>query len=1004
LLLLLLASCSGGKKRSSVDNPRPDETADAAAAEDAALADAPADEDAANAPTDRDAANAPADGPGAADASADRAADLRGGLDAMDAAVDRPLEPGDALPADAPPASDGGVWSAAIVQLTAEKALSFFVAPDERHLAYSTNRADPTAFGCLGRSGVGEIKLLITDPIPSVVVADKYGGFTDARFTDDARALVFTQYQSSFNPCADWVGLRYVLTNGSPGGSLDTADYYHDLGVSGATVKWRGFGAGATDPGTREVRKIGGGGSLLGSTGSVMQLDPTGNSVLYDTEGELRVAAVDGRRVVVVNDGSLGGTYPFEWSPDGTRVAFGYSANGAPTTLVTMAVDGSARRTLHSSCNCRGVVFSPDSRRVAFDVKEADGSLTFIVAPFVGGPPVTLTGVRQTDNESTPQVWFSVDGRWLEVLTWDGALFSAPTAASGSFARLNSPGTSVQDKKVEATIDQSFFAFVELDANKKGTLVVTTPDGRQQARRFTGIAEGAWYERTAGAPRLAVAASASGIRTLFLFPTDGSSGGTQLPILPWERGPATATWVGRVLVYPASTGVTTTVDLAAASEDGQQSEVIARDTSRFPQVGRPDATRIFFARKPESGGGIYMFAPPAESGPPWVTVGNDAGAPEPDAAVEADARVDSGIADARQPREAAIADAAPATPPCTGKLAVTPFRFIDKESGLSALALGDFTRDGHADMVVANQSSNTYTSLLNYGIKVTYYTPPGPSAIALADVSGDGTPDVIVASSPGNVRIARANGDGTFTNWDTLTTCSGARAVAAGDFDGDGDVDFTVACATANKLMTFMNAGGASFPQHFTNATEPGSDSVAVGDLDGDGLPDVATASPTAAMISVFLALGDGRLAERVSYPAGAGAHAIAIADFDGDGRNDIVVANAGDGTVGIFLNQGAGTFAAQATYPAGSTPAALAVADFDGDHRMDVVVGSSSNTGVSILLGAAGGKLAASVTFPFAYPVKAMASADLNNDQRPDFASVNGDDTIAAFTITCGP
>jgi Tol biopolymer transport system component len=104
---------------------------------------------------------------------------------------------------------------------------------------------------------------------------------------------------------------------------------------------------------------------------------------------------------VVLNDGSLGPSIGFAWSPDGRYAAYAHHpTTTSPVVVEIINSDGSGRQTVSSDCFCRHMVFSPDSRRLAFDV--ASGGFGYVVQPVSGGSPVTLTGLATAANTVPP--------------------------------------------------------------------------------------------------------------------------------------------------------------------------------------------------------------------------------------------------------------------------------------------------------------------------------------------------------------------------------------------------------------------------------------------------------------------------------------------------------------------------------------------------------------------------------------------------------------------------
>lgn len=917
-------------------------------------------------------------------------------------------------------------WSGTqIQQLSTDKALELFVAKDEGHVAYSTNRSESSAFGCLGRNAVGDLKTIVTDPTPAVALIDSYAGFREAFFTDDSLSMFFTKYTQGTNPCADLVYFRSAPSKGGTGSISDSNYYYHSISVAGASALWQSFGGGASDPGTWKVGKVGSTGRSLGSTGSP-QIDPTGSFVMYEGGGEVRLATATGTTKMVLNDGSLGLGIGFVWSPDGMVAAYAHHpTTTSPVVLEIINTDGSGRQTVSSDCRCGNMVFSPDSARLAFDIIASDGTYGYVVQPVSGAAPVTLTGLTSAPG-TAPMPAFSPDGTWLEVVDGYNAVYAAATARAGTFVRLSS----AQGRKSGAfatTAGHAFLAFLDGDAagTGKAGLVVTTPSGQSKTPFASGVT-GVWYEQTATSPRLAVAATDdSGAPAMFLLPADGSLPGKRLSAPPAASYP-TAFWIGTVLVYEtnlrAVTGSPTLVDLIAASDDGSQEGTLATEAVLHPKTGRPSAARLFFARGPTVGGGVYMFAPPV--GPVIGTGGTGGGTGGARGTGGAGGQGGSsgfgggtghggsGAGGASSRGGATGTGGSGGTggtvPPCAGTLTFSNLRYSTQSGSTEGVAIGDVNRDGKPDVVVANLSGGVVTVMLGgsgLAYKIAYYVDDDPAAVALGDLSGDGILDIVVTSVGGNYRILRGVGDGTFDRGGLAATGAGPLGVATGDFDGNGALDFATACSGAGTVVVFANEGKGVFSQHFPFAAAKSVAALATGDFNQDGLLDFATASTAVGTMSVFLnsgADGSARFANRTDHPTGDYARSIAAGDLDGDGWLDLVVSSVTSGTVGTYLNQGDGTFAEQTTSAAGTSPISIVLADFDGDGKLDAAVGSSTGTGVSLLLGLGNGTFAAPVTFPTTDSIQFVATADMNGDGRPDLVTANGDNTVSLMLAAC--
>jgi hypothetical protein len=294
----------------------------------------------------------------------------------------------------------------------------------------------------------------------------------------------------------------------------------------------------------------------------------------------------------------------------------------------------------------------------------------------------------------------------------------------------------------------------------------------------------------------------------------------------------------------------------------------------------------------------------------------------------------------------------------------------------TAVAVGDFNRDGKLDLALANESCAQH----NCG---------------------------------GNVSILLGNGDGTFQTAKPYFT-GGSNlypvSVAVGDVNRDGKPDLVVA-DTCNGtcpdgvIAVLLGNGDGSFQaeQEYPSGGENAL-TIALADLDGDGKLDVAVSNGcieygcTNGTVGILLGNGDGTFQSAQSYSSGGDIAAwISIADLNGDGHPDLVVANGCSngncngnsiGTIGILIGQGGGTFSPAQTYPAGGYAIQSAVADVNDDGIPDVIVDTGS-TGIGVMHGNGDGTFQA---INFYLPDGSFALADLNNDGKPDLAIALGE------------
>ncbi len=345
----------------------------------------------------------------------------------------------------------------------------------------------------------------------------------------------------------------------------------------------------------------------------------------------------------------------------------------------------------------------------------------------------------------------------------------------------------------------------------------------------------------------------------------------------------------------------------------------------------------------------------------------------------------------------------------------------------TAVAIGDLNGDGHLDIVVANTEQFFFSLygelsvLMGNGDGTFQAAAPynsggfGATSVAIADVNRDGHPDLVVANdcqtlnelsqcnSLGGVSVLMGNGDGTFQT--AVPYDSGgfdATSVAVGDVNRDGHPDLIVAnqcqsfdqngeCVGPSEVGVLLGNGDGTFqPAVSYGSIGTDASSVAIGDVNRDGRPDLVVLGSG---VSVLLGNGDGTFQTPVIYNQGG--QSIALGDLNGDGYPDIVVA---DGQVNVMLNNGDGTFQAPVTYNPGIEYAFwVAIGDVNGG-ALDIITGSSFQDkqhpagGVGVLPGNGDGTFQPAASFGTGGRfTDSVAIGDVNGDGKADIVTANG-------------
>ena len=360
----------------------------------------------------------------------------------------------------------------------------------------------------------------------------------------------------------------------------------------------------------------------------------------------------------------------------------------------------------------------------------------------------------------------------------------------------------------------------------------------------------------------------------------------------------------------------------------------------------------------------------------------------------------------------------------TGKAAQSQINFhkpdFDTGKRPVAVAAADFNRDGHLDVVTANEKDNSISVLLNDGKggflrRTNYPVGSSPQAVMAADFNNDGVPDVAVANRGSNtISIFLGNSNGTLRAATAVNTGAGPMVLAAGDFNHDGKVDLAVLNQIAATVSVYLGRGDGAFAHNADYNAGPNqnggfSPGMVAADFNHDGLLDLAVANATSAQAFVFLGKADGTFVSgsTISLPVGAIIGPIAAADFNQDGNLDLLVQGQSCdrggcfGPVVVFGGNGDGTFDQGHNLGIPDSGVPLTAADMNGDHVPDVV------TQFSVIL------VDPSTIFinpphfqrmmPSGLGVLAIASGDFDGDGRQDIVTANSQDNTVSLLFGNG-
>ncbi len=305
----------------------------------------------------------------------------------------------------------------------------------------------------------------------------------------------------------------------------------------------------------------------------------------------------------------------------------------------------------------------------------------------------------------------------------------------------------------------------------------------------------------------------------------------------------------------------------------------------------------------------------------------------------------------------------------------------------SSVVTGSFNGDAFTDLAIASTGDDNIAIRLGDGTGAftgtgTVATGAGsdPRAIAVGDLTNDGKAD-LVSANDGSSTVSTHIGDGTggfavdATPKDVSATASipaaNPLAIAVIQLGGtvgvpDDNLDVMVASQTSDQVLKLFGDGTGEYAGSGTtytaalSATDPNPSAIVVGSLN-PGSPNPGNAAEPDILIAnvgpdqVFPAYGrtDGQAFDFggvLATGAGSDPVGLAMGDLDEDGDQDGITANSGTATATAIISNGGGGTSVDTSHPVGTSPRSVATGGFDADARADAAVANYDSNSVTAL------------------------------------------------------
>lgn len=348
--------------------------------------------------------------------------------------------------------------------------------------------------------------------------------------------------------------------------------------------------------------------------------------------------------------------------------------------------------------------------------------------------------------------------------------------------------------------------------------------------------------------------------------------------------------------------------------------------------------------------------------------------------------------------------------------AVPPVKFAPKQeyatggfggSGWdeTSTAVGDFTNDGHPDVVTADLFNPAGTgpillrnngdgTLTSPGTRIT--TTPFTGTVATGDLNNDGNLDLVAGANWGFF-VRLGNGDGTFREGEFQYVVQAFQNdIEIGDVNTDGNPDVVV--RALHGIVAYLGTGEGTFPQTkttiFTGGVTPGFSGISLANFDNDGNPDIAASDAVTQRVVTLTGDGQGTFTPLGSGPSAIVPGTILTADFNHDGIDDAAALNefntidASNASAVVLISDGNGGFLPPATYGGGFAPVSGTIGDLNNDGNPDIVSSDVALSKQVVLLGDGHGGFVPGGAYDVGLFPQTPAVGDLNGDHKPDIVT----------------
>jgi len=229
------------------------------------------------------------------------------------------------------------------------------------------------------------------------------------------------------------------------------------------------------------------------------------------------------------------------------------------------------------------------------------------------------------------------------------------------------------------------------------------------------------------------------------------------------------------------------------------------------------------------------------------------------------------------------------------------------------------------------------------------------SSVAVGDFDRDGAADIAAGTSPsaaeGELWILMGNGDGTFDPPVDYEIDSNVDSIAVAKFNGDGHPDLAVVPFYPDCDVGVLEGNGnGTFEPVVGHDTGDCAAGVIAGQFAGDRNTDLATANLGSGSVSILKGRDDADFAAPDIRDVGDEPFTLVDGDFNRDGLIDLAVPDRANDEVVFLRGKSGGGFRRGGDAATGDGPIPIIAARLDEDRALDLATANQNGNDVSVL------------------------------------------------------